>query len=251
MSPPAGDEVGAALASDCKGVLVTAGFANVHLDVVNGVTYLTQLMTHEKVALPPGHWQLEGSSDGSDTVIMGMVGPDLDEEVVLDVDCQFKTQIWQTPQGVMLTKNGKRISLEHEEVSQKLGRAYIPVELGSSIGVEIAVFRRMRQWGGCVFWNIFDVHTVLELKSVPSTWTHKGLPMWETCMESLVGCKKHFVMSNHGGSKIDQLTWSQRCLPLTGVSTLGLLALLGRFCCSCRNHGGLQDLFVVLIVCCC
>ena len=174
---------------------------------------------------------------------------------VLDVDQQFKVTVMRSPDGTfILVRGGKIIPLEHDEVAHKLGRCSVPIELGGLITMEVGVFRMGRHAGMQVFWNLHDLHSILGLSHKwKSKWVHKSLQPWKTYLNSMVGSSEHFIMSSVGGCLIDKLPWSVRCLPWPAVSSMGLLALLGRFCSSCRMQGGLQDIICLLccVGCCC
>ena len=227
-----------------QAVLVTSKFDLVFMDVVGTDSWLTHKLSHERVQLPLGAWQLEGSADGMDTVVFGYSGDS--EGLVWDVDSQFTIQVLQAPDGtVILSKGGKYLDLGHEMVGHKLARCHVPVELGGNIPFEVGVFKMKRHGGLQVFWNLFDLHSRLAVVTqLPSKWIHKGMPQWKKAIEALVGSSEHFIMSSVGGSSIDKLPWCMRCLPWTATSSFGLLALLGRFCCHDRCLGGLQDFCV-------
>ena len=217
---------------------------------------LTHMVSHERVKLPQGTWHLEGSADGSDTVLFGFMRDD-DEGIVLDVDQQFKVTVMRSPDGTfILVKGGKSVPLEHDMVAHKLGKCSVPIELNGVITMEVGVFRMGRHAGMQVFWNLHDVHSTLGLThSWKSKWVHKSVPRWKSYLKSMVGSSEHFIMSSFGGTLIDKQPWSVRCLPWPAVSSMGLLALLGRFCSSCKNTGGLQDILCLrkrfVVVCCC
>ena len=178
-------------------------------------------------------------------MVLGHPGGFADQDAIMDVDSLFKVQVLQSPGGgFTLCKGGKNSPLEQELVAHILARCSTPVDLGGSASFEVAVFRRQRHAGIQVYWSLLDLHSLLLLSHAwPSKWVHKSMQPWRTYMEGMLCCADQFIWSNClGGSHIDKLAWSLRCLPWPGVSTSALLALLGRFCCSCKMLGGLQDI---------
>ena len=96
------------------------------------------------------------------------------------------------------------------------------------------------------FWKAADIYAYLGLRSYknkPSKWVYETSDVWQNLWNDLFGgC--HLVHSSfiHEGCHLrSSLEMHRRCLPHTGISTVGLLACLLRWSAVEANQGGLSN----------
>lgn len=254
---PLGSKAAAASAleppsKDSRQALAVPHQGHVSLDRVGHDQWqLSHLLTRERRLLPKidsGEFHIMFDSESGMGFVYQEAGGEV-EGLQFDVDEVFQTALFEevtTGERWAIPRGGQPVSVDAEAAQHR--EATVDLSIGptnAGLKMQVYVFKVSRAARQRVFWPFQELYKAMSLQShkgFPSSWVSHGLSRWGNMLQMLTGTIP-IVHSNHGNTSertAGSLRWPDRCLPLTSVSTLGLLLILQRFAFASVQQGGFR-----------
>lgn len=216
----------------------------------DGEQLLCDAVSYDRVAVPPG-WSRHFDDELSGRAVLICVRGDEGEPEVRCAEDVLKLDIAEASDGarfvIWLRDKGK----EPQSLDVALSW-HVPATMALAVGaaqvtvdIDVWVMKRVRPFGLCVFWEIARFYSLLSLTSYakqPSKWVHHSMASWELAMCQLP--RTHFLHSRHtnsSGENLQRIPWFDRPLSNTGVSTIAIVLLLGRWAFASAMQRGLRS----------
>lgn len=150
---------------------------------------------------------------------------------------------------VLNEHRGKQIPRLFDDIvaQHRTGELRFPVgATGIKAALKVAYFFRPRSCKAQYFWCMPGLYQLLQMSSYKgkaSKWIWNRMATWNTSFLGMFGsCQMiHSTHLHDGMLKRAAEPFSSRCLPWTGISTVGLLLLLVRWAFLARPFGGVLD----------
>jgi hypothetical protein len=228
----------------------------VYLDRVGEFNFiLTNIVTHERVELPRGCWEL--IFDDTDIVACLVVTPPDD----CDAEPEPRLTNMYLKKDVYISDKGERYAVTHPSSEGRL-QSYsidfaltkhvesdVEVRVGvtsASAKLPLVVMQLPRAGGARVYWSLSEIYTFMGLrtyKGVSSKWIWESRTSWAKRCEDYFG-HEAMLYSKHGNvsdKRVDEVQWYDRCLTAVSMSTPGLLLVTCRWCMLPRESGGFDN----------
>ena len=222
-------------------------------DFVDGVTVVTNVLTHESSRIN-GEWELLFGDEYLDAVLYQVNGDD--DAGVRDLDDVLRRTVVRrdealSPQDELFerTFDGRTMVLHSLDLQMVRHRpATLVLKVGacaSRHSFDIAVFKRARASGLRCFFALADLYQCMDADTfgTQGKWVQRGVPRWDKWITEHLGpC--HFVYSSFESEQTSKrlaMPFRSRCIATTSTSTAGFLLLLLRFSCASRAQGGLAS----------
>jgi hypothetical protein len=219
----------------------------IFLDESKGISYVTHMVTNERINLPKGEWELEYDDDGM-AAVCGVRdnGTEEGEPAHFVVNELFTTQLLNGDHGFYLSSEDSTKSLSDLQGRFRDATATLTIApTNAKTAVHAFVFRRARACKMRVFWGLHQFFTLLRMQgyaSKPSNWVSHRLHTFERTVQEVYGIG-HVVHSTHGnlGQKHAAQPWPTRCLPALAISSCAMLLLLHRWAYADTAMNGLSE----------
>jgi hypothetical protein len=160
-------------------IIVEPHEAHLHLDRgLDGHTYVTHMITAERVRLPPGAWDIIFDDESGMGALLNDAGGDDASEDFLLVESLLKKKLYiQVESGDYFVSLGIAGPQCLSSMQSTYREARVKVAFGnivSSFEVAAYAFQLARAGSQRVFWGINQLYVILKLKS------HKGVPGQDT-----------------------------------------------------------------------
>lgn len=199
---------------------------------------------------PPGLHELVQDDDG-DMICVASASDGGDAEV-REAESFFGTVVYQHDESrelfTMDEAVGKSslVSLTDRIVRHRSGEACVYLLGGSSAIVKGFVFVRPRPGCQVLYWSLHDIYALLQLKCFKqqaSKWVATLGPRWDKALSGVAGGTQLVLGSycSDNSAKRKKMSWSDRCLPVSSISSFGLVVQLLKWSMLSKQAGGLED----------
>lgn len=222
---------------------------HVHIDMAGErLFYLTNMLTHERVRLPPGEYKAISNEETCSLVVV-RVDEDL-ESAIQDAESYLHITAWEhadTKEVFMMDDRlGPSSMRSWWDALARFRSVVVNCSLGSqaSFSLPVFAFHRARPGLQRIFWSLSDVYKLLQLRSFGSAakWVRSLSARWEKLWQVIVpNCG--VVQSNYTSTQTLRrlaLPWPARCLPTAGLPAYGLVVLCVRWSSCSKTGGGLE-----------
>jgi hypothetical protein len=218
-------------------------------------TVLVNAFTYEKARLAGLGWEIVADDETGDPSVLTWADDDGENCRSIDIDELLKSSVYRDESsGEVMIREAlpmnqcKWSSLVDRCVRFKAGTVFLRVGLTPAEDtIEVYTFVRARLCNQRLFFSLHSLYAILGLdchNGQASKWVWSSDARWSTFFYQLFGGQKHLIYSTflRDSSLIrKELSFKDRCLPHTAVSTLGLLSLLARFSFLPRERGGMES----------